>query len=468
LASAQVFKSQLKVPFLILLVTETSIVFGSVYSASFIRFYTEDHNLVQIFDGLWISAVVIALTSAVTMLSTGLYIGRLREGMAGVLIRVVISMVMSAIAVILIFYTLPDLFLGRGILGLVYVQSFFMIGTLRTLFFELVDTTAFKSRVLVYGAGPDASYIDRKLRRKSDRRGFEIVGYALIDNQEPQVDKEKIVKIDSPLLEYVKKNSINEIVVASGDVKTEVKINELVDCKLNGISVLDILTFFEREAGQIRIDIMDPTWLVTSDGFIQSRIRIFIKRSFDLVISLILLTISIPVQILIVLAIWLEDGIGAPIFYRQERTGENGSRFNVYKFRSMISNAEKEGKAVWAKDGDSRVTAVGAFLRKYRLDELLQAVNVIKGDMSFVGPRPERPEFVCQLTEQIPYYKERHVLKPGLTGWAQLNYPYGSSIEDAYHKHLYDMYYVKNHSLFLDCLILLQTVEIVIFGKGAR
>jgi sugar transferase (PEP-CTERM system associated) len=290
----------------------------------------------------------------------------------------------------------------------------------------------------------------------------------LINNQDPQIDHNNIVTIDSPLLEYVNKNIIDEIVVASGDLKNKVKIDELVDCKLNGINVLDILTFFEREAGQIRIDIMDPTWLVTSDGFSQSRLRNFIKRLFDLVVSFGLLVVSFPVQLLIVIAIWLEDGIGAPIIYRQKRVGESDSSFNVYKFRSMNSNAEKEGEAVWATEADSRVTAVGSFLRKYRLDELPQAINVIRGDMSFVGPRPERPEFISELTEHIPYYKERHVVKPGLTGWAQLNFSYGSSMEDAYHKHLYDMYYVKNHSLFLDCLILLQTVEVILFGKGAR
>ena len=468
MASAQLFKTHLKTPFLILLIAEICVVFGSVYSAIFIRFYNQGLNFADLAVGRWDSALVITLVTAITTLSTGLYVGRLREGMSGVLIRIAISMVMSSMIVVLIFYLFLDLSLGRGVLALVYVQSFFIIGTVRTLFFELVDTSVFKSRVLVYGAGSDASYIDKKLRRKADRRGFDIVGYALLGNQDAQVDKNRIVKIDSPLLEYVNKNSIDEIVVATTDIQTRVKIDELVNCKLNGISVLDILTFFEREAGQIRIDILDPAWLVTSDGFSQSRLRNTIKRVFDLVVSFILLIVSLPVQLLIVIAIWFEDGIRAPIIYRQQRAGEYGSSFNVYKFRSMISGAEKAGEAIWASKGDCRVTAVGSFLRKYRLDELPQAINVIKGDMSFVGPRPERPEFISELAEHIPYYKERHLVKPGLTGWAQLNFSYGSSKEDAYHKHLYDMYYVKNHSLFLDCLILLQTVEVVLFGKGAR
>ena len=468
MASVQVFKSHLKTPFLILLVAETLIVFGSIYSAQYIRFYSQDRGIANISGDLLGSAVVVTLVTIIAMGSMGLYVGRLREGMSGVLIRIAISMIMSSIVVVLIFYLLPDLFLGRGILALVYIQSFFVLGTLRTLFFELVDTSVFKSRVLVYGAGPDASYIDKKLRRKSDRRGFEIVGYALLANQNPEVAENMVIKLESPLLEFARQNMVDEIVVASGGDRATVKINELVDCKLNGISVLDILTFFEREAGQIRIDIMDPTWLVTSDGFGHSRMRNVVKRSFDLLMSSVLFVVSIPVQILIVLAIWIEDGIRAPIIYRQERAGELGKCFNVYKFRSMSADAEKEGKAIWASKGDSRVTSVGNFLRKYRLDELPQALNIIKGDMSFVGPRPERPEFICNLSENIPYYKERHVVKPGLTGWAQLNYPYGSTMEDAFHKHLYDMYYVKNHSLFLDCLILAQTVEVILFGKGAR
>jgi len=468
LATAEIFKSHLKTPFIILLLAESGLIFGSVFSASYIRFFPLGLVDGSVHEHIGISAILITVITAMSMVATGLYVGRLREGMAGVLIRIGISMAMSSVLVALIFYLVPELTVGRGVLALVYLQSFFIIGTVRTVFFELVDTSVFKSRVLVYGVGPEAAFIDAKLRRRSDRRGFVIVGYVPIDDQETMVDYRKLVTVESSLLEYSSANLIDEIVVATGAIKSRVRIDELADCKLSGIRVVDLLTFFEREAGQIRIDIMDPTWLVTSDGFYQSRTRDFVKRLFDLVASISLLILSIPVQVLIVLAIWLEDGVGARVFYRQERTGQQGRSFSVYKFRSMGASAEKDGKAIWASKVDSRVTRIGAFLRKYRLDELPQVINVIRGDMSFVGPRPERPEFVAQLSERIPYYKERHILKPGLTGWAQLNYPYGSSIEDAYEKQLYDMYYVKNHSLFLDCLILLHTVEVILFGKGAR
>ncbi len=468
LTAAQIIKFHVKVPFLVLLLAESSFIFGSVYSASYIRFYSPELVGERVLENIGISAILITLITTMSMVTTGLYVGRLREGMAGVLIRVGISMAMSSALVALAFYLIPELTVGRGILALVYVQSFFIIATLRTLFLELVDTTAFKSRVLVYGAGSQAAFIDTKLRRKSDRRGFDIVGYVSIEDQEPMVDYRKLVIIESSLLDYASSEMIDEILVVPDAVKSKAGIDELVDCKLNGIRVVELLTFFEREVGQIRIDIMNPTWLFTSDGFYKSRARDIVKRLFDLVVSTSLLILSIPIQVLISLAIWLEDGVGSPIFYSQERTGQHGRRFKVYKFRSMNSNAEKGCKAIWASKVDSRVTRIGGFLRKYRLDELPQVINIIKGDMSFVGPRPERPEFVEQLAENIPYYKKRHVLKPGLTGWAQLNYPYGSSIEDAYQKQLYDMYYVKNHSLFLDCLILLHTVEVILFGKGAR
>ena len=468
MATTQIFKSNLRKPFVILLIAESCLVFGSVYSANYIRFYTPGLAESGTLENITSSAILITLITVMAMVATGLYVGRLREGMAGVLIRIAISLAMSSAVVALSFYLVPELTLGRGILALVYFQAFFVIGTLRTLFFELVDTNVFKSRVLVYDAGSEAAFLDAKLRRRSDRRGFTIVGYVPIDDQDVMVDPGKLVTMNATLLDYARNNMIDEIVVASGAAKSGARIDELVDCKLNGIKVVNLLTFFEREAGQIRIDIMDPTWLVTSDGFYQSGTRDFVKRLFDLVVSTTLLILSIPVQILIVLAIWLEDGIGTSIIYRQQRTGQKGRSFNVYKFRSMISSAEKDGKAIWASKVDSRVTRVGKFLRKYRLDELPQVINVIRGDMSFVGPRPERPEFVEQLAEQIPYYRERHIVKPGLTGWAQLNYPYGSSIDDAYQKQLFDMYYVKNHSLFLDCLILLQTVEVILFGKGGR
>ncbi len=409
-----------------------------------------------------------AFITSLAMMSMGLYQGQIREGVSGILLRIVLSFVGAAVLIGVVFYLLPNVFLGRGVLAIAYAQVFFVIGTLRIIFLETVDTSVFKKRVLVYGAGTSASQIDLKLRRKSDRRGFQILGYVHLEKQPLVVESDRLVKIEGSLLQYAQDNKVDEIVVTTSKMKQEIPVDELVDCKLNGILVVDILSFFEREAGQIRIDIMDPAWLVTADGFRQSRVRDIVKRLFDITVSIVILAITAPLLILTALAIVLEDGFRAPILYSQLRVGKKGHEYMVYKFRSMRTDAEKPGEAVWAVESDSRITRVGRFIRKYRLDEFPQIMNVLNGSMSFVGPRPERPQFVEELRHVIPYYGERHLVKPGVTGWAQLLYPYGSSVNDAYQKQLFDMYYIKNHSTFLDCLILLRTVEVILLGKGSR
>ena len=468
MARVRVFKSYLKTPFLILLTIEVCVVFFSVYSAAYLRFINTPGEFFTVVDDLWISSAFLAVLTPIAMLATGLYQGNIREGMSGILLRLFISLLASWVLVTLIFSLLPALHPGHGIMLLSQIQSFFIIGTLRAIFLELVDTETFKKRVLVYGAGETAATIDSKLRRKSDRRTFNIVGYVLLENQDLRVNKKKLIELSGSLYEFAVAQSIDEIVVAKSDTQMEIPVDELVECKFRGIQVLDILSFFEREVGQIRIDIMDPKWLVFSEGFYQSEMKDTLKRIFDLIASFTILLLASPFMVLTIIAIWIEEGFKAPIFYNQIRVGKNAVEYPVYKFRSMRTDAEKQGEAVWASKQDSRVTRVGSFIRKTRIDELPQIYNVLNGSMSFVGPRPERPEFVKELAKQIPYYHERHLVKPGVTGWAQLLYPYGASFNDSYQKQLFDMYYVKNKSLFLDLLILLQTVEVVLFGKGAR
>ena len=468
MARVRVFKSYLKTPFLILLVLEVLLIFISVYSAAYIRFINTPDGFLAIADKLWLSAAFLAVLNPVAMLATGLYQGNIREGMAGILLRLLISLIAAWVLITLFFYIFPDLDRGRGIVFIAQVQSFFVLGTLRAFFLELVDTETFKKRILVFGAGKTASIIESKLRRKSDRRTFNIVGYVLMDQQEQMIADDKLLNLEGSLYQCVLENDIDEIIVAKTDTDTEIPVDELVECKFRGIEVVDILSFFEREVGQIRIDIMDPKWLVFSEGYFQSEIHDALKRVFDLLASLVILIVASPFMLLTILAIKIEDGLRAPIFYHQIRVGLNAAHYPVYKFRSMSIDAEKKGEAVWATKQDSRVTRVGTFIRKTRIDELPQIYNVLNGSMSFVGPRPERPQFVEELAKEIPYYHERHLVKPGVTGWAQLLYPYGASFKDSYQKQLFDMYYVKNKSLFLDLLILLQTVEVVLFGKGAR
>ena len=445
--------------------TESVILLLSVYLGVYVRLdvlpvaTAEDAPLI-------IQAVVFSLVLILGMIAVGLYQARLREGILGFLLRMVASFFLGTIGLSAIFYLIPSLFLGRGTIAIALLSAFVGIALFRRIIYWR-EPSIFKRRILVLGAGEKAKAIT-ELRRKSDQFGFTIVGFAHLRGEKDVLDKDKIIFLDRPLKEFVIHHDIHEIVLAVNDRRKALPIHDLLECKMSGIDILDMLSFFERETSKIRLDQLHPSWLVFSDGFSQDPFRHGSKRLFDIVCSLFLLAISWPFMLMAVIAIWLEDGWKSPILYRQVRVGEFGRPFQVLKFRSMREDAEKNGVAQWAKKNDSRVTRVGGLIRKIRVDELPQIFNVLRGDMSFVGPRPERPQFVVQLCEKIPFYEERHRVKPGITGWAQLLYPYGSSEKDAMEKLQYDLYYVKNHSLFLDFLIMLQTAEVILFGKGAR
>jgi sugar transferase (PEP-CTERM system associated) len=307
-----------------------------------------------------------------------------------------------------------------------------------------------------------------QLRRRSDKRGFDVVGYMQAQIEDSAIPAEKIIPPAKPISELARILQIDEIVVAMDDRRQQFPLKELLDCRLAGVEITELATFLERETGKVYLETLVPSWMIfSSSGFRRDGFRRVSERAFDLAASLILLVLASPLMLLTMLAIKLEDGIRAPVFYGQLRVGFANRNFRVLKFRSMRTDAEKNG-AVWARANDDRVTRVGRVTRKMRLDELPQLLNVLSGLMSFVGPRPERPEFVQKLAGSIPYYAERHAVKPGITGWAQLCYPYGASEKDAIEKLQYDLYYVKNHGLLFDILILLQTVEVILLGKGAR
>jgi sugar transferase (PEP-CTERM system associated) len=265
----------------------------------------------------------------------------------------------------------------------------------------------------------------------------------------------------------VEKYGVDQIVLAVRDRRGGgFPVQELLECRLKGVKIVELATFFEREYRQVLLESITPSWMVLGDGFNQGVFRNIVKRLWDLVVSGVLLALTLPIMLLAALFIYLEGG--GPVLYKQERVGQGGRIFTLYKLRSMRIDAEGDGTPSWALANDGRVTWVGRFLRKFRIDELPQIINVFKGDMSFVGPRPERPFFVDQLEKQIPYYALRHSVKPGITGWAQVRHPYGATVDDAIEKLQYDLYYVKNHCLFLDLTVLIATIEVVIWGKGAR
>jgi len=405
----------------------------------------------------------------VSMAAMGLYNSRQRARLAGLLSRVAASMLGGAMVIAVIVYLLPVLRIGRGALLLSTLVSFGAVAVVRIAFDLIVDEAVFKRRVLVYGAGRRAASIVR-LRRRSDRRGFLIVGYVMADGDDLSAlrDHERLVRSDQDLLSYCQAQRIDEIVVAMDDRRRRFPMDQLLECRLEGFEISELVTFLERETGKVRLDILNPSWMIFAEGFRQGRAHGIFERLFDVVASFAMLAATAPVMLLTAAAIKLSDGWRAPIFYRQIRVGQYGKPFKLLKFRSMREDAEREGKAQWAQKNDSRITRVGSFIRTTRIDELPQILNVLRGEMSFVGPRPERPEFVEQLNETIPYYRERHSIKPGITGWAQLCYPYGSSEQDAIEKLQYDLYYVKNHSLIFYIAILVQTVEVIVWGKGAR
>jgi sugar transferase (PEP-CTERM system associated) len=296
---------------------------------------------------------------------------------------------------------------------------------------------------------------------------YHIVGYVPVPNEECSVSPSQLLPMEGSLMDMVNKHDVNEIVVAVQNRRGgALPIRELLICKLNGIKVTDSAAFFEREACQIRVDSLQPSWLVFGNGFDQGFFRIWCKKSFDLVVSLCVLIVALPILLITALLIFAEDR--GPVFYRQERVGKDGHPFMVLKFRSMRADAERGGTPQWASANDPRTTRIGRIIRLLRIDEFPQILNVLKGDMSFVGPRPERPYFVEQLCKEVPYYNVRHSVKPGITGMAQVRYQYGASVADAIQKLQYDLYYVKNNSLFLDLLILIDTLQVVILGKGSR
>ena len=254
--------------------------------------------------------------------------------------------------------------------------------------------------------------------------------------------------------------------VALDERRNKIPADEILECKMRGVTVVDVNYFLERQLGKISLDTLHPSALIYSQGFIQGKVKAVIKRTFDILVAISMLLVTLPVMLLTILAIKIESGFKGSIFYIQQRVGADNRPFNIYKFRSMTENAEANGKAVWAQKNDSRVTKVGNFIRKTRIDELPQLYNVLKGNMSFVGPRPERPQFVEDLSDKIPFYGLRHHAKPGITGWAQICYPYGASVEDAKEKLQYDLYYLKHNTVFLDLLILMQTAAVIFFAKG--
>lgn len=334
----------------------------------------------------------------------------------------------------------------------------------QSLFRRTRSSVLFKKNILVIGTGPMAKKIEHLIHTSPGR--YSLTGYIETPSDPVSVVPEAIIGSMDNIVALAKQYNAHALVIALTERRGNLTIEKLVTCKLMGVRIMDYPSFYEMITGKIPVEDINPSWLVQSSGFLITPMVRIMKRIIDIILAGLLLVIILPFFIPVALIIKLTSP--GPVFYFQERVGTHGRRFTIYKFRSMTADAEKATGAAWASENDPRVTSFGVFMRKTRIDELPQLINVLKGDMSFIGPRPERPEFVEQIQEITPYYKERHAVKPGITGWAQVMFPYGASLGDAVEKLRYDLYYINNLSFALEFLIVLETVKVVLFRKGGR
>ena len=393
----------------------------------------------------------------------GIYDQEKNRGKKELLLRVCVSIFVTLFILSFVYYIIPSLFLGRGVLALSLIFS----GILQFLWhlsYNSLRQNGLARNILILGSGPMAQRIGELVKSRNHQYVF--AGHINLPSEQlclPMCDE----SINGNSLEdTVKNENAQKIVVSLSERRGVLPMREVLACKLNGIEVVDAPTFYEEITGKLLIEDITPGWFIFCDGFRITPLKCTIKRIIDIsfaVIGLIFFSVLFP---LVALAIKISSS--GPIFYKQVRLGIREKPYTIYKLRTMYFNAEEQKGAIWAEHNDSRITLVGKLIRKIRIDEIPQFYNVLKGDMSIVGPRPERPEFVEKLKSIIPYYSERHCVKPGITGWAQIRYAYGATVDDTIEKLRYDLYYVKHFSIFFDLIIMIETIKVVLFGRGAR
>ncbi|MGB3472212.1 MAG: TIGR03013 family XrtA/PEP-CTERM system glycosyltransferase [Erythrobacter sp.] len=415
-------------------------------------------------DGRWMPLLGSAAVVWVAMISVGVYGPLALRSLRFAGARLLVAISLGIIALAFIDFILPGQTFWRS--TLLYAMGFSVLVLVadRLLLNSFIGSSAFRRRVMVLGAGDRA----QRLRKLADRpeSGFAIVSYIAMSEPERVVEEAIAREAIHDLGRFVENLGVTEVVLALQERRNALPLKDLLRIKTKGVHVNDFSSFLERETGRVDLDTVNPSWLIFSDGFSSGRVvSSAIKRLFDITASIILLALTFP--IILAFALIVKFDSKGPAFFRQERIGLYGQPFHLIKLRSMRTDAEKDG-AKWAAENDPRITRIGRFIRKVRIDELPQTWSVLMGQMSFVGPRPEVPKFVDDLQEEIPFYGERHMVKPGITGWAQINYPYGASTEDSRKKLEYDLYYAKNYTPFLDLVILLQTVRVILWPEGAR
>jgi sugar transferase (PEP-CTERM system associated) len=450
----------------LLIIAEALLIFLAMVTAAYLRLGWVDayFELNEKFGFLKAAIVTLFCLSAFYLYD--LYDFVVMHDRRELVLRLVQALGLAWMALAVTMYLVPQLVIGRGVSLIALPLALLLMVAWRIGAHWLLGHPGVGERILIVGSGSSAIEVAREVLERRDA-GYRIVGF--VDSRPELVGQSiinpRVIGLTTELAEIVRREGINRIIVALGERRGQFPVRQLLDLSLSGdVAIEECASFYERLTGRVSLDMMRPSWLIFSSRARQARLSAVVRTLFHRGAALAGAVLSLPITLLTVVLIKL-DSTG-PLLYSQERVGKNGRPFRVYKFRSMRTDAEKDGP-VWAsKDGDARVTRVGRVIRKIRVDEIPQFWNILKGDMNFVGPRPERPHFVSQLAEEIPFYEQRHLIQPGLTGWAQIKYPYGASIEDARQKLQYDLYYIKNQSLVLDAVILFETVKTILFGRG--
>lgn len=449
----------------LLLLAEAAVVFGAIIGAVYLRLGLEDAHTELVMRQGFLKAALATVSVLAAFYLFDLYDFVVMHDRRELVLRLVQALGLAWVALALAFYAFPQLMLGRGISLLALPLALGLMVSWRVSIHWLLGHPDFGEKILIVGSGTFAVEVAREMLERPDA-GYRIAGF--VGNDPELLGKSlinpRVIGLFSDLEAVVQREGIDRIVVAMGERRGQLPTGELLQLSLAGtVNIEEGASFYERVTGRVSLNMIRPSWLIFSSRGRQARISGIARNVVHRLVALVGGLLSSPVAIVTAILIKLDSR--GPILYKQERVGKNGELFTVMKFRSMRTDAEKAGP-VWATENDDRTTRVGKIIRKLRIDEIPQFWNILRGDMDFVGPRPERPHFVSQLAEEIPYYEQRHLIAPGLTGWAQIKYPYGASIEDARQKLQYDLYYIKNQSLMLDAIILFETIKIILFGRG--
>ena len=452
----------------VLVAGESALIFSAIAAASYVRLGADAWVLLAEPSGLLRVMLVLAVCQT-TLHYNDLYDVRFVADMRDLMVRLLQAIGFASILLAVIYYWGPDAIIGRGVFLFASIFMIVAVVVWRLVFAWVSRRAAPRERLLLVGTGAAAIELARELHQRRQELGVDIVGFVDPDPARvgAAVINPGVIGAVDDITALVSSMNVDRVVVSLSDARGKLPMNRLLDIRLQSGVTFDHLTdVYEEYTGKIAVENLRPSWLIFSSGFRKSRVLATAKRALDIGGAIIGLTLAVP--LMAVVAVLVRVSSPGAVLYEQERVGLNGRVFRIYKFRTMRADAEAVTGPVWSTANDSRVTPVGRFLRLTRLDELPQLWNVLRGDMSIVGPRPERPEFVLKLTEAIPFYGQRHVVKPGLTGWAQVRYTYGATVEDAIEKLQYDLYYIKNMSLALDVVIGLETLKIIILRRGAR